>query len=99
MQAMLKVLYLILASALASENVYSGFKVYDIKARSADDLKLLQNLEALEGESRSLDFLSFHNNLDDDIRLLVKPEEQNFIENLFKTNKLNYKVSIDDVQK
>lgn len=98
MKAVLKILLIIVSSTFAIEKVYNGFKVYDIKPGSEDDLKFLQNFDTLEGDARSLDFLSFHNNVDDVVRLLVKPEEQNYIEDLFKSQKLNFKVSIDNVQ-
>jgi hypothetical protein len=95
---MLRILVLLICSAFASEKVYDGYKVYDIKPNSADDLTVLRNLDLLEGEKRSLDFLSFHNNFDV-VQLMVKPEEQNYIENLFETKNLDYKVTVENVQR
>lgn len=93
-----KLLVVIFSSAFATEKVYEGFKVYDISAKSENDLKFLKNLEDTEGYSRSLDFLSFHNNVNDVVRLLVKPDEQDYIESLFTREKINYKVTVDNIQ-
>lgn len=98
MVLVLKLLVFITSSALASEKVYEGFKVYDIKANSESDFRFLKNLEDSEGDSRSLDFLSFHNNVNDVVRLLVKPDEQDYIESLLTKEKIDYKVTLDNIQ-
>ena len=59
---------------MVSANVYEGFKIYDIEVKSEHDLKFLRNLDESEGEKRSLDFLSFHRNVNDKVKLMVKPE-------------------------
>lgn len=98
-----KLLLLILSSAFASElvseKVYDGYKVYDIQPKTEDDLKFLKNLDSVEGEKRSLDFLSLHNNVKDVVRLLVKPDEQNYIEGLFRAENLDFKVTVENIQK
>lgn len=98
-----RLLLLVLSSALASEfvseNVYDGYKVYDIKPKSEEDLKFLKNLDSVEGDKRSLDFLSFHNSVNDVVRLMVKPDEQNYIEDLFKAENVDYKVTVENIQK
>lgn len=86
------------ASELKKVKVYDGYKVYDIKPKNEKDLKFLKNLDSTEGDKRSLDFLSFHNNFNDVVRLMVKPEEQSFIEGLLETEKLDYKVTVDNIQ-
>lgn len=88
----------VLSLAVGSEKVYEGFKVYDIKVKSQDDLKFLKDLDESEGEERSLDFLSFHNNVGDTVRLMVEPYEQKYIEKLFKVKKIDYKVTVNNVQ-
>lgn len=85
-------------SAFAIENIYNGYKVYDISAKSQEDLEFLKNLKLSEGERRSLDFLSFHNNVKDIIRLLVKPEEQIYIEKLLKQKGIDFKVAVENIQ-
>jgi len=81
-----------------SDKLYEGFKVYDIKVKSEDDLEILRNLENDEGDKRSLDFWSFHHNVDDNVRLMVKPEEQKFVESFLNNNKIEYDVAIENVQ-
>lgn len=98
MVLVVKLLVVLISSACASEKVYEGFKVYDIKAKSKNELMFLKNLEESEGDLRSLDFLSFHNNVDDVVRLLVKPDEQAYIESLFTGEKIDYKVTLDNIQ-
>jgi Carboxypeptidase activation peptide len=88
----------VLSIALGSEKVYEGFKVYEIKVKSQEDLNFLENLDNIEGEERSLDFLSFHNNVGDTVRLMVEPLEQRYIEKLFKVKKIDYKVTVNNVQ-
>lgn len=80
------------------EKVYNGYKVYDINVNTEDDLEVLKKLDTSEGEKRELDFLSFHNNLQDDVRVMVKPDEQNFMEEFFEKRNLNFKTVIEDVQ-
>lgn len=94
------VLSLALASSSeeSSEKVYEGYKVYDIAVKSQKDLNYLKDLDTYEGEERSLDFLSFHNNVGDTVRLMVEPSEQRYIEKLFKIKKLDYKISVHNVQ-
>lgn len=87
-----------LTLSIVAENVYDGYKVYDINLRNQEDLNFLNNLEELEGEERALDFWSLHNNLDDVVRVMVKPDEQNYIENEFKRHSLDYKITIENVQ-
>lgn len=94
----LKLLLLLVSSVLATDKVYDGYKVYDIKPKSEGDLIFLRNLDTFEGDARSLDFLSFHNNLNDNVRLMVKPDEQSYIENLLKTKRVEYQVVTDNVQ-
>lgn len=81
-----------------SEKVYNGYKVYDISVNTEDDLEALKNLDMSEGEKRELDFLSFHNNLQDDIRVMVKPEEQKFVEKFLGSRNINFKISTENVQ-
>jgi hypothetical protein len=99
---MLKGIFVLLAFACLcsadSEKVYNGYKVYDINVETEDDLTALKNLDTVEGEKRELDFLSFHNNLQDDVRVMVKPEEQNYIEEFFGKKNLNFKVVTENVQ-
>lgn len=95
---MLKFLLLIVSASVVAAKVYEGFKVYDIDVKSNDDLEVLRNLDESEGDKRSLDFLSFHNNLDDTVKLLVDPKEQNFIEEFFLKKKLGYRVAVDNAQ-
>lgn len=103
MGAGFRLLFLILSSAVASElvdeKVYDGYKVYDIKPRTENDLKFLKNLESIEGDKRSLDFLSFHNNVNDIVQLMVKPDEQNYIEGVFKAENFDFKVTVENIQK
>ena len=84
----------------ASENskVYENFKVYDIKTKTDDDLKFLRDLETVEGEERSLDFLSLHNNVGSVARLVVMPQHQNYIENLFESRNIEFKVKTNNLQ-
>lgn len=82
----------------SSEKVYNGYKVYDISVRSEDDLAALKNLDTSDGENRELDFLSFHNNLQDDVRVMVKPEEQKFVESFLTEKNLNFKIVSENVQ-
>ena len=97
---MLKAFVLVTLVALCVSNkVYDGFKVYDIKVKNQNELKLLENFEANEAEKRELDFLSLHNNVNDVTRVVVKPSEQKFVENFFKQNKLDFKISSDNIQK
>lgn len=99
---MFKGIFVLLAVACLcsadSEKVYNGYKVYDITVNTEDDLEALKNLDTSEGEKRELDFLSFHNNLHDDVRVMVKPEEQNFIEEFLEKKNLNFKVLTENVQ-
>lgn len=96
---MLKAFILVTIIALCvSKKVYDGYKVYDIKVKNQNELKLLENFEANEVEKRELDFLSLHNNVNDVARVVVKPSEQKFVENFFKQNKLDYKVSSNNIQ-
>lgn len=95
---MLKLLLLIVSAAVVTAKVYEGFKVYDIDVKSNDELEFLRNLDEIEGDKRSLDFLSFHNNLEDTVKLLVNPKEQTFIEDLFLKKKLDYRVVVDNAQ-
>lgn len=98
MSFLFKFLVLTVTSAYAVDNVYYGYKVYDIKAKSKEDLAFLKYLDNNEGEKRSLDFLSFHNNIDDIVKLLVKPDEQNYVENLFKEKEIDFKVAVENIQ-
>lgn len=77
---------------------YNGYKVYDIKVKNEDELTVLKNIEANEGEKRELDFLSFHNNVDDTVKIMVKPSEQKFVEGVFREKNLNFKTSLINVQ-
>lgn len=81
-----------------SNKVYDGYKVYDIKVKNQNELKLLENLEANEAVKRDLDFLSLHNNVNDVARVVVKPSEQKFVENFFKQNKLDYEITSHNIQ-
>lgn len=92
-------LFALLLQICLSEKVYDGYKVYDIKIQNEKELNLLKNLETFEGEARDLDFLSFHNNINDVVKLMVKPNEQKFVEDLFKQNELSYNVVSDNAQK
>jgi Carboxypeptidase activation peptide len=83
---------------VTTAEVYDGYKVYDIKAKSEADLTFLKNLDTIEGDERSLDFLSFHNDVDEPIQLLVAPAEQKYIEKLLKIKKIEYKVAVADIQ-
>jgi hypothetical protein len=94
-------LFLVLFSAATadeSRNHYTNFKVYDITTKSQDDLKFLRDLDSIEGEERSLDFLSLHNKVGDVAQLVVMPEHQNYIENLFESRNIEYKVKTDNLQ-
>jgi hypothetical protein len=82
----------------SSEKVYDGYKIYDISVKSEDEFKFLRNLEMTEGDDRELDFLSLHNNLNDVVRLLVKPQQQQYIEDVFRQKKLNFIVALDNLQ-
>ena len=93
------ILVLIVSFAYAVENVYDGYKVYDIKAKSEKDLIFLKNLQMEEGVRGSLDFLSLHNNVDEIVKLVVKPDEQKYVENLFKQKGIEYKVTVENIQK
>lgn len=93
----LKLIFLF-SSVFAAESVYDGYKVYDIKVQTAADLNVLENLELADSEARSLDFLSFHNRIGDVAKLAVKPEEQSFIEDLFRVNNLDYEVTVKNLQ-
>lgn len=95
---MLKLLLLVVSATVIVAKVYEGFKVYDIDIKSNDELEFLRNLGETEGDKRSLDFLSFHNNVDDTVKLLVNPNEQNFVEDLFQKKKLDYRVAVDNAQ-
>lgn len=96
----LKLLFVITSIAIASESekIYEGYKVYDIKTKSEDELTFLKNLEADEGYERSLDFLSLHNRVGDVAQLAVMPSEQRYIENLFKSKKIDYRVKTKNLQ-
>lgn len=89
-------LFLTLISYSLTEKVYDGYKVYDITVKSKEELQMLKNLDT---DERELDFLSLHDNIDDAVRLLVKPTEQKYIEDLFKEKKFNYKIVSDNIQK
>lgn len=93
-------LFFAISTVIASESEknYEGFKVYDIKTKTEDDLKFLKDLEAFEGDERSLDFLSFHNNVGDVVRLTVMPSQQNYIENLLQSRNIEYKVKTGNLQ-
>lgn len=93
-----KFFVLLVTSANAIENVYDGYKVYDVKAKSEKDLQFLKNLETSEGEQRSLDFFSLHNNFNDVVRLMVKPEEQNYVEDIFIQKNIDFKVTVENIQ-
>lgn len=95
---MLKLFLLIFSATGIAAKVYEGFKVYDIDVKTKDELEFLRNLDEIEGDKRSLDFLSFHNNLDDTVKLLVNPQEQTFVEDFFLKKKLNYRVAVDNAQ-
>lgn len=83
---------------VSSEKVYNGYKIYDINVKSEEDLLLLKSIETFDGEERELDFLSFHNDLKEPVRLTVKPSEQKFIENIFMKNNLNFKIITNNLQ-
>lgn len=91
-------LVFLVCSVCGIEDAYNGYKLYDIKAKSEKDLRFLKNFEMIEGEKRSLDFFSFHNNVEDTVRLLVKPEEQTYVENLFHQESIDFKVTVDNIQ-
>jgi hypothetical protein len=93
------ILVLVLVQLGCCEKHYDQFKVYDIRVKDEGQLTLLKNLDTHEGETRSLDFLSLHNNVNDVAKLLVKPEEQSYVEEFFKLNSLDYKVVSKNVQK
>lgn len=95
---LIKVIAVTALLSLTSSEVYKGYKVYDIKVKTQKDLTFLKNLDVIEGDDRELDFLSFHNNVNDVVRLLVKPDEQQFIEHLLKTRKLEYTVKVENIQ-
>lgn len=99
---MFKGIFILLAVAYFcsadSEKVYNGYKVYDISVKSEDDLTALKDLDTFEGEKRELDFLSFHNNLQDDVRVMVKPDEQKFVEEFLGNKNLNFKIVTENVQ-
>lgn len=95
-----KLFFAYLSAVIASENrkVYEGYKVYDIKTKSHDDLTFLRDLEITDGDERSLDFLSLHNNVGDVARLVVMPEHQNYIENMFESRNIGYIVKTSNLQ-
>jgi hypothetical protein len=93
------ILVLVLVQLGCCEKNYNQFKVYDIRVKDEGQLTLLKNLDTHEGETRGLDFLSLHNNVNDVAKLLVKPEEQSYVEEFFKLNSLDYKVVSKNVQK
>lgn len=82
-----------------AHKVYNGYRVYDIKVKNEEELTVLKNLETFESEERELDFLSFHNNVEDTVKLMVKPSEQKYIENVFHHNKIDFKTVTLDAQK
>jgi hypothetical protein len=87
------------ATASESRNRYENYKVYDITPKSQDDLIFLQDLRIIEGEERSLDFLTLHNRVGSTSQLVVPPEHQNYVENLFQSRSIEYKVKTDNLQK
>lgn len=90
---------LLLASAVfATEKPYVEFKIYDIKPNTVEEQRVLRNLEELDGEKRSLDFLSFHNNLNDVVKLMVKPEEQKYVEEFLSLNNIDWRVTVKNIQ-
>lgn len=90
---------LLLASAVfATEKPYVEFKIYDIKPNTVEEQRVLRNLEELDGEKRSLDFLSFHNNLNDVVKLMVKPEEQEYVEEFLSLNNIDWRVTVKNIQ-
>jgi Carboxypeptidase activation peptide len=96
---MLKILFiLIIFKCCSAEKAYDRYKVYNIKLKNNEELQFIQNLEENEGEKRELDFLSLHNNVDDMVQVMVKPEEQNYIEGVFEKNTLNYEIAVENVQ-
>lgn len=98
MLARIFVLLVVVHCFVSSEKAYDGYKVYDIDVKNEEELKILKDFEKSDGEERDLDFLSFHNNVDDDVRLMVKPTEQKFVEGVFKANNLNFKTVTTNVQ-
>jgi Carboxypeptidase activation peptide len=93
-------LFSVVSAAIASESdkIYKNYKVYDIKPKSEDDLKFLKDLEEFEADERSLDFLSLHNKIGEIARVAVMPKEQNYIEDLFKSRKIDYKIKTANLQ-
>ncbi|KAG5677266.1 hypothetical protein PVAND_007037 [Polypedilum vanderplanki] len=97
---MLKVLIFVLSllQICFCEKLYNKYKVYDIRVKNENQLLKLKNLDTFEGEARELDFLSLHNNVNDVVKLVVKPEEQNYIEDFFKLNSLDFKIVSENIQ-
>ncbi len=83
----------------ASGKVYNGYKIYDVSLKSEDDFTTLKNLYETDGEKRELDFLSLHKNLNDDVRIMVKPDEQNFFEKFLDEKNLKFQLKSENVQK
>jgi hypothetical protein len=81
------------------EKVYEGFKVYDISPKNEKDLEILLRLSSVDSEGSSLDFLSFHNNVNDVVSVAVNPEQTKFIESFLSENQLDYKVKSSNLQK
>lgn len=92
------VLLVVVHCCVSSEKVYDGYKVYDIDVKNEEELTILRDFEKSDGEKRDLDFLSFHKNVDDNVRLMVKPSEQKYVEGVFRANNFNFKTITENVQ-
>jgi hypothetical protein len=84
---------------ILNEKVYEGFKVYDISPKNQKDLNALLRLSSEDSEGSSLDFLSFHNNVNDVVSVAVNPEQIKFIESFLNKNQLEYKIKTSNLQK
>lgn len=84
----------------ASDKVYKDFKIYDIKPKNEKDLNILKKLEDEESDLDSrVDFLSFHNNLNDFVRVAVEPKRQNYFEKILMENEIDFKIKTSNLQK
>lgn len=74
---------------------FNSCKVYDVEVLTNDDANFLKSLEALAG----YDFWSMTRLLGSKTTVMVAPEHQTWFENSLEKRNIEFKVTIEDLEK
>lgn len=88
--------FLLVALALSKTVKYDNYSLLKVKATSDEGLKILQKLQ---DEMKSSEFWSDHMSLNNDISVVVSPDDKEEFNKIIKENQINSEVILDNIQK